>query len=55
MDMREFKKVCLPVAEFMQKNCSPHEAIIITGEQVKLVSEEIGFPVSECVEMDSAL
>lgn len=55
MDIQEFKAVCLPVAEFLKKNCSPHDAVIITDEQFKLVSEELGFPVNEPAEKDSAL
>lgn len=52
--MQEFKSLCLPVAAFMKKNCSPHDAVIITDEQIRLVSEEIGCPVSECAEKDIA-
>ena len=34
---------------------SPHDAVIITDEQFKLISEELGFPVNEPAEKDSAL
>ena len=46
----EIVKLCLPVAEFMKKNCLPHETVIITDEIIKLVADEINFPVKEADE-----
>lgn len=45
--IEEFKQVCTPVVDFIKKNCCPHDTIIITGEQFKLVSDEIGCPATE--------
>ena len=45
--IEEFKKVCLPVVEFLQKNCCPHDTVVIKYGQFKIVSDEISFPVTE--------
>lgn len=39
--------MCLPVVEYIRKNCSPHDTLIITDEQYKIVADEVVVPVSE--------
>ena len=48
MDLKELHRVCLPVVEYMKKNCSPHDTIVITDEQYKIVADEVVVPVSGC-------
>lgn len=45
---RELMRLCEPVAAFMQKNCTPHDTVIVTDVQVRMVSDEFSVPVSEC-------
>lgn len=45
---KELMRLCEPVAAFMQKNCTPHDAVIVTDVQVRMVSDEFSVPVSEC-------
>ena len=44
-DMKEFQKAIETAVEWFQKNCNPHQKIIISGDGVELVSGEIAFPV----------
>lgn len=44
-DLREFKNVMSPAVEWFQKNCNPHQRIIIEMDGAELVSGEISFPV----------
>lgn len=46
-EREQLKTICMPVVEYMKKNCTPHDTIVITDEQFKLVSDEISIPVSE--------
>ncbi|WP_297967563.1 hypothetical protein [uncultured Anaerovibrio sp.] len=48
--MNEFKQVCSPVVDFIKKNCCPHDTVIITSEQFKIISDEVVFPVTGCGE-----
>ncbi len=44
-DFEEFKKAMKPAVEWFQKNCNPHQRIIIEMDGVELVSGEMAFPV----------
>ena len=46
MDVRELTRVCMPVVAFMQKNCTPHDTLVITGAQFKIVTDTVSIPVS---------
>ena len=48
MDEQELCRVCMPVVAYMRKNCCPHDTIVITDEQFKLVSDTISIPAIEC-------
>ena len=37
----ELKNICKPIIDYMKKNCSPHDTLIITDEQFKIVSDTI--------------
>ena len=45
--LREFEKLCKPVADYLRKNCSPHEMILITSQSAKLVSDELGINLTD--------
>ena len=45
MDVRELTRVCMPVVAFMQKNCTPHDTLVITGAQFKIVTDTVSIPV----------
>lgn len=44
VNVEELEQVCKPVVEYMKKNCSPHETIVITDEQFKIVADTIVIP-----------
>lgn len=45
-EIEELRAVCMPVVEYMKKNCTPHNTVVITSEQFKVVADEITFPVN---------
>ena len=47
VNVEELERVCKPVVEYMKKNCSPHETIVITDEQFKIVADTIVIPIKE--------
>ncbi len=42
-DMREFKKAVQPLIEWVNKNCDPHEKVIVEMGNAQLISAEMGF------------
>ncbi|MBQ8682428.1 MAG: hypothetical protein IJ510_01730 [Selenomonadales bacterium] len=52
MEQNELHRLCVPVVEYMKKNCSPHDTIVITDEQYKLVADEVVMLVSGCGESE---
>ncbi len=44
-DMKYFKEAMKTAVEWFQKNCNPHQKIIISGDGVEMVSGEMAFPV----------
>lgn len=42
----ELKALCKPIVDYMKKNCSPHDTLIITDEQFKIVSDTISVPIN---------
>lgn len=42
-NLREFEKAMRPAVEWFQKNCNPHQRIIIEMDGVELVSGEMAF------------
>ena len=48
VNIEELERVCKPVVEYMKKNCSPHETIVITDEQFKIVADTIVIPANGC-------
>lgn len=42
-DMEEFKKAAQPLIEWVNKNCNPHERVVVEMGYAQLVSEEMGF------------
>nr|DAD95004.1 MAG TPA: hypothetical protein [Siphoviridae sp. ctGfF74]DAG85401.1 MAG TPA: hypothetical protein [Caudoviricetes sp.] len=45
IDMKDFKEAMKTAVEWFQKNCNPHQKIIISGDDVEMVSGEMAFPV----------
>ena len=46
-DVLELQEVARPLVEYMRKKYSPHDTLIVTGEYVKIVRDEIGIPFNE--------
>lgn len=44
-DMKEFQEAMEAAVEWFQKNCNPHQKVIISCDGVELVSGEMYFPV----------
>ena len=44
-DLKEFEMAMQLAVEWFQKNCNPHQRIIIEADGVELVSGEMAFPV----------
>lgn len=42
-DMDGFKKAAHPLIEWVNKNCDPHEKVVVEMGYAQLVSEEMGF------------
>lgn len=42
---KDFEDAMRPAVEWFQKNCNPHQRIIIEMDGVELVSGEMAFPV----------
>ena len=47
MDVNELNRVCMPALEFMKKNFTPHDTLIITDAQFKIVSDTVCIPINE--------
>lgn len=45
--INEIEKLCAPVAEYLEKNHNPYYTIIISSNQIRLVTDEISIPVSK--------
>jgi len=45
--MKLLEKAAREVVEFMNENCSPYDSVIVTSEQIKLVSDSISIPIKE--------
>ena len=50
----ELVRLCLPVVAYMRKTCTPHDTLIVTDGQVRMVSDEFSEPVSECADREAA-
>ena len=37
----EFKEVCKPLVEYMQKYCCPHDTVLVTQSDAELVSGQM--------------
>lgn len=46
--IEEIIVMCSPIVSYMKRNCSPHDTIVITDEQVRMVADEFSVPVTEC-------
>lgn len=42
-DMEEFKKAVQPLIEWVNKNCDPHEKVVVQMGNAQLISAEMGF------------
>lgn len=42
-DMEEFKKAVHPLIEWVNKNCDPHEKVVVEMGNAQLISAEMGF------------
>lgn len=42
-DMDGFKQAAQPLIEWVNKNCNPHEKVVVEMGYAQLVSEETGF------------
>ena len=55
MNDKELAQICMPAIAFMKKNCTPHDMLIITGAQFKVVTETVSIPINECDGPESGL
>lgn len=46
IDMKDFEEAMKTSVEWFQKNCNPHQRIIIEADGVKLVSDEVAYPLN---------
>lgn len=44
-DLKEFENAMKSAVEWFQKNCNPHQRIIIESDGVELVSGEMAFHI----------
>lgn len=51
---RELVRLCMPVVAYMRKTCTPHDVLIVTDGQVRMVSDEFSEPVSGCADREAA-
>lgn len=42
-DMDGFKQAVQPLIEWVNKNCNPHEKVVVEMGYAQIVSEEMGF------------
>lgn len=42
-DMEEFKKATQPLINWVNKNCDPHESVVVRMGRAVVISEKIGF------------
>ena len=42
--VKHLADLCRPVVEFLQKNCTPHETVVITDGGFKMTSDIVGMP-----------
>lgn len=43
----EIKEACQPVIDYLKAHFNPHCTVIITNEQIKIVSHELCIPTEE--------
>ncbi len=55
MNDKELARICMPAIAFMKKNCTPHDMLIITDAQFKVVTETVSIPINECDGSESGL
>ena len=55
MNDKELAQICMAAIAFMKKNCTPHDMLIITGAQFKVVTETVSIPINECDGSESGL
>lgn len=39
---------CMPAMEYLKKNCTPHDSLVITDEQFRLVNDTVDSGPIEC-------
>lgn len=42
--VKQLAELCRPIVDFLQKNCTPHETVVITDSGFKMVSDVAGMP-----------
>lgn len=55
MSDKELAQICIPVIAFMKKNCTPHDMLIITSTQFKVITETVSILINECDKSESSL
>lgn len=45
MDCKEIEKQIKEIVEWMNKNCSPHDVIVITSDRFDLLQGTVGKPI----------
>jgi len=55
MNDKELAQICIPAIAFMKKNCTPHDMLIITSTQFKVITETVSILINECDKSESGL
>ena len=50
--VKHLADLCRPVVEFLQKNCTPHETVVITDGGFKMTSDVVGMPLDNPYKSD---
>ncbi|WP_162832177.1 hypothetical protein [Clostridium hydrogeniformans] len=46
-EINELKNLCTPIVEYLKENYDPYCKVIISDNEIKLVSTKIGIPINQ--------
>ncbi len=46
-NLKELELLCKPLVEFMRKNCSPYDHIVVSQDSIKVINETAGIPIKK--------
>lgn len=45
--LSELKKAALPIMQYLREHCDPHQSVVVTWDQIKIVTDEMGAPIRD--------